>query len=132
MTIYRCVVADFLTDLKLTEMDLAVDTCQRRIIVPGQFSASAPLTNRDEAAKARKIIPNRTKIHMWRDNDVWGTYFIRYVQPEEDEEGNLSLRITGQSLEVYPYLRKIRSTLTYSGVDQIEIARQLLTHIDTR
>lgn len=132
MALHRCVVADFLTDTTLTEMDLSIDTCQRRIILPGQFSASAPLTNRAEAAKARKIIPNRTKIHLWQDNDVWGTYFIRYAQPEQDEEGNLTLRITGQSLEVYPYLRKIRSTLTYAGQDQIAIARALLTHMSAR
>ncbi|WP_093891495.1 hypothetical protein [Streptosporangium canum] len=132
MALHRCVVADFLSNTTLTEMDLAVDTCQRRIIVPGQFSATAPLTNRDEAAKARKIVVNRTKIHMWKDNIPWGTYFIRYAQPEEDEEGNLTLRITGQSLEVYPYLRKIRTTLNYAGMDQLDIARALLNNMASR
>ena len=132
MALHRCVVADFLTDTTLTEMDLSVDTCQRRIILPGQFSASAPLTNRDEASKARKIVPNRTKIHLWHGAGVWGSYLIRYVAPGQDEEGNISLRITGQSLEVYPYLRKIRSTLSYSGQDQIAIARALLTDMASR
>jgi hypothetical protein len=69
---------------------------------------------------------------MWTDTDVWGSYFIRYAEPAEDEEGNLTLRIVGQSLEIYPYLRKIRETLTYAGEDQLDIARDLLTHMSIR
>jgi len=132
MALHRCVVADFRTGTTLTELDLSIDTCQRRIIIPGQFQASASLANRDLCNRAAKIKANRTKIHMWSGNIPWGSYFIRHVAPQQDEEGNISLKIVGQSLEVYPYLRKIRSLLTYTADDDIDIARALLNDMMSR
>ncbi|MER7126737.1 hypothetical protein [Micrococcus luteus] len=132
MNSYRCIVADLLTDTTLTEMDLFVNTCQRRIIVPGDFRATAPLANLAQTEKARKIVAGRTVIHVMRGYDIWGTYPIWYANPAMDERGNLALQIQGSSLESYPYRRKIRSDLTYTGQDQIAIARALLTHMATR
>ncbi|WP_433382824.1 hypothetical protein [Streptosporangium sp. CA-115845] len=132
MAVQHCVVADFLTDLTLTEMDLTVDTCQRRIIVPGAFRAAYPITNSAEGDKARKVVPGRTVIHVMRDIDIWGSYLIWYAEPVMDDQGNITLQLQGSSLESYPYRRKIRSDLTYSGVDQVDIARALLTHMATR
>lgn len=132
MALHRCVVADFLTETTLTEIDLSVDTCQRRIVIPGAFRATYPLPNRTEADRARHIVAGRTNIHMYRDSDLWGSYLIRYAQPAMDENGKLTLQIAGSSLEIYPYLRKIRADLTYAGQDQITIARALLSDMATR
>lgn len=132
MTLHRCVVADFLSDTTLTEMDLKVDTCQRRIIVPGAFRASYPITSAAEGEKARKIVPGRTVIHVMRDYDIWGTYLIWYAEPSMDDKGTITLQLQGSSLESYAYRRKIRANLTYTGQDQITIARALLTHMASR
>ncbi|MEV4096979.1 hypothetical protein [Streptosporangium saharense] len=132
MVLRHCVIADLLTDQTLTEMELAVETCQRRIIVPGAFRATAALPNLAQTEKARKIIDGRTVIHVMRGYDIWGSYPIWYTEPAMDEQGNLTLKIQGASLESYPHRRKIRANLTYTGQDQIEIARQLLTHMASR
>ncbi|MEV7907620.1 hypothetical protein [Streptomyces anulatus] len=132
MTFRHCVVADLLTDVTLTEMELAVDTCQRRIIVPGAFRATAPLTNLAQTEKARKIVAGRTVIHVMRGYDNWGTYPVWYADPAMDDRGNLTLQIQGSSLESYAYRRKIRANLSYTGQDQVAIARALLTHMATR
>lgn len=113
-------------------MDLTVETCQRRIIVPGAFRASYPITSAAEGEKARKVIPGRTVIHVMRDYDIWGTYLIWYAEPSMDDKGTITLQIQGSSLESYAHRRKIRSDLTYTGQDQITIARALLTHMQTR
>lgn len=126
MAIHHCIVADFLTDTTLTEVELQVETCQRRIIVPGAFRASMPITNLSLGEQARKIVPGRTKIHVMRDRDIWGTYPVWRAEPAMDDQGHLTLRIQGASIESYFYRRKIRSTLTYTGMDQIDIARSLL------
>ncbi|MBB2909330.1 hypothetical protein FHS43_000576 [Streptosporangium becharense] len=130
--IRHCVVADALTDLTLTELDLAVDTCQRRIIVPGVLRASYPITSPAAGDEARKIVAGRTVIHVMRDVDIWGSYLIWHAEPAMDDQGHLTLQLQGASLESYPYRRKIRADLTYADVDQIEIARQLLTHMAAR
>ncbi|WP_068922206.1 hypothetical protein [Planobispora rosea] len=132
MTTHRCVIADFLTDTTLTELDLKVDTCQRRIIVPGAFRASYPMTNLTEAERARNIRAGRTVIHVMRDLDIWGSYFIWYAEPSMDDQGVLTLQVQGSSLESYAYRRKIREDLTYTSDDQIDIARALLAHMATR
>lgn len=132
MALHRCVVADLLTDLTLTEMDLSVETCERRIIVPGAFRAKYPMSNPEEAARGRKIIPGRTVIHVMRDADIWGTYLIWSATPAMDEQGVLTLQLQGSSLESYAYRRKIRADLSYTGQDQVAIARALLTHMSTR
>lgn len=132
MAIHRCVVADFLTDTTLTEMDLSVDTCQRRIIVPGAFRATYPMPNLREAERGRKVIAGRTVVHVMHGADIWGTYLIWSATPAMDENGHLTLQLQGSSLESYAYRRKIRADLTYVGADQVDIARALLTHMATR
>ncbi|MFI6883359.1 hypothetical protein [Streptosporangium canum] len=119
-------------DTTLTEMDLKVDTCQRRIIVPGAFRATYPITSAAEGEKARKVVPGRTVIHVMRDYDIWGTYLIWYAEPSMDDKGTITLQLQGSSLESYAYRRKIRADLTYTGQDQITIARALLTHMASR
>jgi hypothetical protein len=132
MAVYHCEVADILTDQTVTELDLAVTTCQRRIVVPGNFNATLPITNLTTAEQARKIIAGRTLIHMYRDNDIWGTYPVWYAEPAMDEGGDITLQIAGATLESYLYRRKIRADLDYLGWDQLDIARALLTHMASR
>ncbi|GII89614.1 hypothetical protein Ssi03_76040 [Sphaerisporangium siamense] len=132
MTVYHCVVADLLTDQTLTELDLPVDTAQRRIIVPGAFRATYPMPNPREAERGRAIVAGRTVVHLYRGADIWGSYVIWYAEPAMDEASNQTLQLQGSSLESYAYRRKIRSDLTYTGQDQIAIARALLTHMSAR
>lgn len=132
MPAYNYVFADLRTDQTITEIDLGGVTFGRRIIVPGAFKGGCPLNNLDQTEQARKIVPGRTVCHVYRDADVWGPYIIWYAEPAMDENGDTTLQLSGASLESYLYARKIRANLTYAGDDQLDIARDLLDHMQTR
>lgn len=132
MAVYNYAFADLRTDQTITEIDLSGVTFQRRIIVPGSFKGGCPLTNLDATEQARKIVPGRTLCHVYRDADVWGPYIIWTAEPAMDDNGDITLALSGASLESYAYARKIRADLHYVGVDQLDIARALLTHMQTR
>ena len=132
MAVYGYVFADLLTDTNITELALQEVQMQRRIVIPGTFQASYPMTNLTETERARKIIPGRTIVHVFRESDLLLSFPIWYAKPAEDEDGNLTLELSGASLESYAYRRKIRADLSYVQQDQLDIARALLTHMQSR
>lgn len=139
---YRFVFADLLTDDYLGELDLVVDRFDRRISEPGTFSASMPITNRTEADKVAALIPRhpddlttgpgRMVCHVIRRGIIWGTYLIWSATVSESQRSGLRVQMQGATLESYLSHVEIRTDLMYTGIDQITIARSLLSSMQAQ
>lgn len=118
--------ADLLSDSDLAEMELSSVKFDRRIIVPGAFTATIAVTNLDIATQAKKIIPGKTVVHVYRDADIWGTYIIWSVRVRSSSRGPVSVELNGASLESWFYHRIIDLDLSYDDEDQFDIARDIV------
>lgn len=132
MPSYRYLFCDLLTDEKIAYLDLTGVQFGRRIIQPGTFRASLAITNPQIRDQAYKIRGGRTICHIYRDRDIWGSYIIWQARPAGDDAGRVTLQMQGATLESAFYRRKIRANLTYSNTDQLNIARALITHMQSR
>jgi hypothetical protein len=118
--------ASLLSDADLTELELSNVKFDRRIIVPGSFTASFVVSNADLATEVRKVVPGKTIVHVYRDADIWGSYIIWQVRIKAANAGNTSVEFAGASLESWFYRRIIDIDSTYTNVDQIDIFRDLV------
>lgn len=140
--LYRYVFADLLTDQTMGELDLTGVTYDRRIIQPGTFRATIPIPSEEVARKAQRIFPRdesdrsrgegRTVVHVYRGADIWGTYIIWQTVLAGDERGRITVQLQGATLESYLYQREVRTDLTFTQDDQLDIARALLGEMATR
>lgn len=137
---YTYVFADLLTDEQICkDLDLYDVSYDRRITEGGAFSAGLVITDDATAAKVARILPRypgdlstgpgRTIVHVYRNGVVWGSYVIWRGTVSRSGRGEpIRVQIEGSSLESYLKQVKIRDDLgPYAGVDQIVIARTLLT-----
>ncbi|MEV7013261.1 hypothetical protein [Streptosporangium sp. NPDC051022] len=130
---------DLLTDaLICKDLDLYEVSYDRRIIEAGTFSATLKIVDEATAVKVARIVPRhpddlstgpgRTIAHVYRNGVIWGSYVIwRASVSRSGRSEPIQVRIEGASLESYLKQVKIRTDLSYDGVDQLDIARGLLT-----
>lgn len=128
---------DLLTDAFIADLELSDVSYSRRIGEPGTFSATIPIPNPTVADRVAAVIPRhpddlstgpgRTVIHVYRNGIIWGTYLLWTAQIAMSDKGGVSISIQGASLESLLGRVEIRTDLTYTAVDQVQIARQLLT-----
>lgn len=131
MPVYTYRFANLLSDADVAEIELTNVRFDRRIIQPGAFSASIPVTNSDIATQVKKIVPARTIVHVYRDADIWGTYIIWNMKMRSSGRGPVQVEIQGATLESWLYHRIVDVDLVYDNVDQFDIARGLLTNAQT-
>lgn len=122
--------ANLLSDSDICELELTNVKFDRRIIQAGAFSASIPVTNRDIAQQAKKIVPARTVVHVYRDADIWGTYIIWTMKLKSSRSGPV-IDIQGATLESWFDKRIVDLDLTFTQVDQFDIARALVNNAQT-
>ncbi len=131
MPVYTYRFANLLSDADVAEIELTNVRFDRRIIQPGAFSASIPVTNSDISTQVKKIVPARTIVHVYRDADIWGTYIIWNMKMRSSGRGPVQVEIQGATLESWLYHRIVDVDLVYDNVDQFDIARGLLTNAQT-
>ncbi|MFE3452372.1 hypothetical protein ACFXJ8_25960 [Nonomuraea sp. NPDC059194] len=140
---YKYVFCDLRTDSFITTLDLNQVSYSRMISAPGSFQATIDVVNDEVADMVAAVVPRwvehasdpdslstgpgRTVCHVYRNGIIWGTYAIWKAAVSSDSEGAIKVSLTGASLESYLNAVEIRSTLTYEGTDQLEIARDLIT-----
>ncbi|HSN23605.1 MAG TPA: hypothetical protein VLS45_05475 [Methylomicrobium sp.] len=120
--------ADLLTDVDLCEMSVPF-RLDRRIVQPGAFSCDIDVSNAAVGSSIAKIIPQRTICHVYRGNMIIGSYII-WTKTLSSSSGSVKCSLQGATLESYLYSR-ITPTLSYSGVDQITIAEDLIAAAQT-
>lgn len=139
MAKYRYQFCDLWTDQHIVDLPLLNVRFDRRIIKAGSFSATVPIPNRTVADQVARIQPRtdadistgpgRTIVHIWRNGQLWGSYVVWRGTVDCDERGRLSAQITGASLESWLHRRYLREALTFTGVDQLVIARSIVTSL---
>lgn len=129
MAKYTYRFADLLTDRDLCELELSGVKFDRRIIQPGQFSGSISVTDPFTAQSVRAIVPERTLCHVYRDEELWGTYIIWQKQSKTADRGAVQFTFQGSSLESLLYRRIIATDIVFSHVDQIDIAKTLIQNM---
>lgn len=131
MVDYHYEIADLLTDQTIDELDVHDVRFDRRIVEPGSFSGHIPITSSSIADRARRIVEGRTVVHIYRGADIWGTYLIWVATPGSNRRGETTLDLTGATLESYLDHREIRQSLDYVDTDQLAIARDLITQMQS-
>lgn len=120
--------ANLLSDADVAELELSNVKFDRRIIVPSAFSGSLTVTNNEIAALAKKIVPAKTIVHVYRDADIWGTYIIWSMRVRSSPRGPVLIEYQGASLESWFDRRIIDVNLDFTGEDQFDIARELVAN----
>lgn len=139
---YRYVFADLLTDTYICDLTLDKVTYDRRVIEPGTFRATVEIANAKVANQVARIVPRhpdvlttgpgRTVVHVYRAGQVWGTYLIWQAQVSQRGRDNVQVELQGSGLESYLNHVDIRTDIPpLTGVDQVQIARELITHMQT-
>jgi hypothetical protein len=123
--------ANLLSDSDLCELELSNVKFDRRIIQPGAFTASIPVTNSDIATQVKKIVPSRTVVHVYRDSEIWGTYIIWSMVMRSSSHGPVQVDLSGASLESWFDKRIVDIDQTYTNTDQFDIARGLIDQAQT-
>lgn len=126
MAEYTYRFANLLSDSDIAELELSNVRFDRRIIQPGQFTATLAVTNLDVANQVKKIVPARTVVHVYRDADIWGTYIIWRMSMRSSNRGPVTVDFSGATLESWFYKRIVDEDLTYEDTDQFDIARGLV------
>jgi hypothetical protein len=125
---WRYVFADLLTDATIDEFELLDVRFDTRINQPGAFSATYPMTKPEHARKGRQIAEGRSVCYVYRGVEVYaGPYIIWGLNVGSDPRGARKLSMQGAGLESYFNRREIRTSLDFVQVDQLQIARTLIT-----
>jgi hypothetical protein len=126
MTKYRYHFYDLRTGVHIDTLPLENVTFTVELRGVGTLTGDLPLYGEGlSAGRVRDAtIPDRTKIFVERDNAlVWGG---RLVPPRDYDSATGRMTITAeQTLGVFE--QRYLPSLTYAGVDQLDIARDLLT-----
>lgn len=121
---YRFLAYDVRTNTAIGELPLDSVSFSSVLNGAGDLSASVPLIGRDAARAAlAATIPERTALYVERDGVlVWGG--IIWTRTFRKSARAVSV----QAAEWWSYLRRLplRSDLSFAGVDQLEIARQIV------
>lgn len=135
---YRYQFCDLWTDDHVAWIDDLQDvTFERRISEPGAFSAMIPIKGRASADRAALVVPRqpgdistgpgRTVCHVWRGDELWGTYALWHAQPAGDERGRVRIALQGSSLESWLYRRLVAQDWgSVDDVDLLEAARMIV------
>ena len=124
MTTYRYLLANLLTNQILAELDLTGVNFTQQLNSAGTLSANillSGMTNANNAAAA--TTPGQTAIYVDRNGViVWGGVIWSRTYNSTSQH----ISISAQEFESYLSRRRISSTLSYYGKDQLFIARDLV------
>jgi len=137
-SLYRYTVHDLPTGEYRGDIYPQGVTFDRRVLEPGQFSATLPIPNRRVADQVAEIIPRypedlesgpgRITVRVWRAGELWGEYWITGAIISQSRRGGITIQLRGSTLEAYLHHVPVEQDLEYSG-DEISCARSLLSHM---
>lgn len=131
---YQLRLCDLVTDRNLGRINVQGVGYDDYIGKTGSFSATAPVPDSATARRLREVLlPGRTMGYLELGGQiVWGGP-IWTRTPTRSTRGTYTCPIQGAGLESYFRLhRQIRTDLTYTGIDQLAIARALVTYAASR
>ena len=130
---YRLRICDLRSNDVIDRLDITGVTYDDYIGKTGSLGGTVLIPNRDLAQRAKRaLIPGRTMLYLEKSATfgteiVWGGILWTRT-PTSDARGMMTLPIQAGALEGYfRSHRLLVETLTYAGVDQLDIARNLIT-----
>lgn len=121
MAQYRYLVGDLITGTLREEMPFSGVTYSQVLNAPGAFQATIGL--RHPKATRANLDPGRTVIYVERDGVLlWGGILWSAEGSADDSK----ITIRGEGFWSYFRRRALRTTKTYTGVDQFAIAQDLI------
>ncbi|MEU2281197.1 hypothetical protein ABZ614_04345 [Streptomyces sp. NPDC013178] len=130
-TPYRAIFCDLRTDRTIDILPLRDVTVDDYIGRAGSLSGTVPVPDAAMAARVRRIEEGRTSVYLQRGNDLWWGGIVWTSTLQSDDRGVMTLGIQAATFESYAGRRRIRENLTFSGQDQLEVARRLWQHLQT-
>jgi len=128
MTDYRYLFADLLTNNVLAELPLTNVTFNKELNSAGTFTGQILLTDTREDVYSiqSNTVPGRTALYVDRSGTiVWGGV----VWGRSYSSTNQSIQFQAREFESYFEKRRILSTYAASGVDQLQVAKNLVDQI---
>jgi hypothetical protein len=141
--LYRYVFTRLLDGTYLGDLDLAGVSFDKRIGQPGSFSATIPIPSKKVGNLVKTIIPEDETVldrgpgvitcQVYRAGEPWGEYWITGASVSRSRRGTPSIALRGSTLDAYLMQVEIQEDLPdMTGYDQIDIARELITHMQAQ
>lgn len=138
---YRFLICDLLTDEEVADVEFEAVSYDHRINVPGIFSGKLPLVNPRLSKLWNRVMPRDTQdlssgvgrhiIHVIRGGDLWGSYWLWYGKVSQSRGSSPVADVKGMSLDGYMQSVEIQADLAFTGMDQVEVMRQLVAHMQS-
>ncbi|HEY9371597.1 hypothetical protein [Streptomyces sp.] len=125
----------------LDDLDLSSVTFDKRIGQAGSFSATVTVTPKTRDRIARIISPDPTVLingpgmvtcQIYRAGVPWGEYWITAATVSQSGREAPSISLTGTTMDAYMLQVEIQEELSFTGDDQIDIARALIADMQAR
>lgn len=130
---YRALFCDLRTDRVIDSLPLTEVEFDDFIGKPGQLRATVPLPDTALAQRARTALqPGRTAVWLERGSDIWWGGILWTCTPAGDERGRLSVQIQAGTFDSYLDHRILAKDRGFSTVDQFEIVRALVRHVQSQ
>ncbi|MFJ5291371.1 MULTISPECIES: hypothetical protein [unclassified Streptomyces] len=127
--VYRAVFCDLRTDRVLDVLPLTETKFDDYIGKSGSLSATVPLPDAALAGRARAaLVPGRTAVWLERDGDIWWGGVLWTCTPSSDERGRVQVEFQAGTFDSYLDHRILAQDVSYTALDQFEIARLLVAH----
>lgn len=131
--VYRALFCDLRTDQIVDVLPLTEAKFDDYIGKAGSLTATVPLPDAALAARAREALrPGRTAVWLERDGDIWWGGVLWTSTPGSDERGRLTAQFQAGTFDSYLDHRILSGDLVGTGIDQFEIARSLVDHMQAQ
>lgn len=128
MANYRFLAYDLRTNVALDELPLSVKKFGDNLDGSGEFEADLPIEAATASLRMAATVPERTAIFVERDGVLMQGYVLwRRVRSLE-----APMKLWGMSFPSFLRRQRIVADLAYAGVDQLTIARGLITHMQSQ
>lgn len=129
---YRVLFTDLRSDQVLDAIPLDGLSFDDYIGKSGTLRATIAVTSTAMAQRVRLLVPARTAVWVYRGGQIWWGGILWQATPAVDDRGAASCAIQAATWDSYLDRRVLFDTLTATGVDQLDIARQLVAYTATQ
>ncbi|MFH8403731.1 hypothetical protein ACH4FX_03010 [Streptomyces sp. NPDC018019] len=126
---YRALFCDLRTDQLIDALPVQGVSLDDWIGKAGSLGATIPIPNAGLAARVRRAVtPGRTAVWIERGREIWWGGILWTANVSSSSRGFLSMQIQAATWDSYLDHRLLYDTMTAAGVDQFDIARQLVDY----
>lgn len=128
MPTYRWLAYDLRTNAALAELPLSVRQFGGALNAPGTFDGAIPMEPSIASFITAATVPERTVVFVERDGVLLDGYIIwrRVRKPGQ------AMQLSGVGLASLLRRNRIMADLTYTATDQLTIARNIVTHLQSQ